>query len=239
MGVGEAANAILDLEGVHKHYQTDRVDVHALRGVDLRIATGDYLSIMGPSGSGKTTMLEILGLLSPASAGTVRFQGRPTSGLDVTALAHIRSQEIGFVFQAFNLLPRLSAVENVELPLVYQRSGGGPGGRRSRKDRKERAIEALRRVGLESRAGHLPGEMSGGERQRVAVARALVNDPAVILADEPTGNLDSKTGEEVLSLFDALHEQGGTLVVVTHDERVGARAARTVSVRDGVIERDD
>ena len=227
---------VIQLTDVHKHYQTDRVDVHALRGIDLTIEHGEYVTVMGPSGSGKTTLLEILGCLSQPSAGTYHLQDQSVTTLDSDQLANLRGDEIGFVFQAFNLLPRLSAVENVELPLIYQRN------RRekiSRAERRKRALEALDRVGLADRASHLPNEISGGERQRVAVARALVNRPALLLADEPTGNLDTKTGDEVLALFDQVHQDGNTLVIVTHDPKIGARAPRCLTIRDGLIDRDE
>lgn len=225
---------VIRLDGLHKHYRTGKLDVHALRGIDLSIARGEYVTVMGPSGSGKTTLLEILGCLSQPTEGEYRLGDAAVTTLSSDALAKLRGEEIGFVFQAFNLLPRLSAVENVELPLVYRR---GPG-RLSRRERRERALHALERVGLAPRASHLPNELSGGERQRVAVARALVNDPSILLADEPTGNLDTKTGEEVLSLFDEVHGDGNTLVIVTHDPKIGDRAPRCLTIRDGLIDRD-
>lgn len=221
---------VIDLVGVHKHYRTERVDVHALRGIDLRIEHGEYVTVMGPSGSGKTTLLEILGCLSQPTEGIYRLQDLSVRELDSNQLARLRGEEIGFVFQSFNLLPRLSAVENVELPLAYRKV--------SRRERRERAMDALDRVGLGERARHLPNEVSGGERQRVAVARALVNRPALLLADEPTGNLDTRTGEEVLALFDQVHASGNTLVIVTHDPKIGARAPRCLTIRDGLIDRD-
>jgi putative ABC transport system ATP-binding protein len=221
---------VIDLAGVHKHYRSDRLDVHALRGIDLRIDPGEYVCIMGPSGSGKTTLLEILGCLSRPSEGEYRLKGALIDELDSDGLARLRGDQIGFVFQSFNLLPRLSAVENVELPLAYQRV--------PRKQRRTRALEALERVGLAERARHLPNQISGGECQRVAVARALVNQPSILLADEPTGNLDTGTGEEILSLFDAVNARGDTLVIVTHDPNIGARAGRMVTIRDGRIDGD-
>ena len=222
---------LIELESVHKHYQTDRVDVHALRGLDVRIESGEYVTVMGPSGSGKTTLLEILGCLSRPTEGTYRLKGRSIADYNSDGLASLRGQEIGFVFQSFNLLPRLSTVENVELPLAYQSV--------SRKERRERALEVLSRVGLADRARHLPSEISGGERQRVAVARALVNRPSLLLADEPTGNLDTKTGEDVLDLFDRVHDAGNTLIIVTHDPKIGARAPRCLTIRDGLIHQDE
>ena len=226
---------VIRLAGLHKHYRTGKLDVHALRGIDLSIARGEYVTVMGPSGSGKTTLLEILGCLSRPTEGEYQLGDAVVTTLSSDALAKLRGEEIGFVFQAFNLLPRLSAVENVELPLVYRRGSNGL----PRRERRERALRALERVGLAHRADHLPNELSGGERQRVAVARALVNDPSILLADEPTGNLDTKTGEEVLSLFDEVHGDGNTLVIVTHDPKIGDRAPRCLTIRDGLIDRDD
>jgi len=229
VAAGEAA-PLIELEGVHKHYRTGKLDVHALRGIDLRIAPGIFVSIMGPSGSGKTTLMEILGCLSQPSDGRFRIKGRDVAAISPDGLAQLRGEEIGFVFQSFNLLPRLSAAENVELPLGYR---GVP-----RRERRERSLEALESVGLAGRAAHLPNELSGGERQRVAIARALVNRPSLILADEPTGNLDSRTGEEILALLRGLHGEDRTLVVVTHDARIGEQAERRLWIRDGRIERD-
>ena len=224
------AAPIIELDGVHKSYDFGRGAVHALRGVDLRIDAGEWIAIMGPSGAGKTTLLEILGCLSRPSAGRYRLRGRAVDALGADHLAQVRGEEIGFVFQSFNLLPRLTAEENVALPLVYRR--------RPRRERGERAREALARVGLEARAGHRPPELSGGERQRVAIARALVNRPALLLADEPTGNLDSATSEEILGLLRTLHAEGNAVVLVTHDVAIGRRAGRLVTIRDGRIESD-
>jgi putative ABC transport system ATP-binding protein len=204
--------------------------VHALKGVDLQIRAGEFLAIMGPSGSGKTTLMEVMGCLSHPTSGRYLLNGRDVDAIDPDGLARLRGEEIGFVFQSFNLLPRLSAVANVELPLSYR---GVP-----RRARRERARAALERVGLAHRAGHLPNAMSGGERQRVAVARALVNDPTLVLADEPTGNLDTATGSEIISLLEHIHGDGNTVVVVTHDPEVGRRAARRLSLRDGRIDSD-
>ena len=225
-----AAVPIIELDGVHKSYDLGRGAVHALRGVDLRIDAGEWIAIMGPSGAGKTTLLEILGCLSRPSAGRYRLRGRAVDALGADELAHVRGEEIGFVFQSFNLLPRLSAAENVALPLVYRR--------RPRRERRERAREALARVGLDMRGDHRPAELSGGERQRVAIARALVNRPALLLADEPTGNLDSATSDEILGLLRTLHADGNAVVLVTHDAAIGERAARLVRIRDGRIESD-
>jgi len=225
-----APSHVIDLEGVHKVFDTGDVEVHALKGIDLRIAAGEFLAIMGPSGSGKTTLMEVMGCLSHPSRGRYLLNGRDVEQIDGDGLAKLRGEEIGFVFQSFNLLPRLSAAENVELPLGYR---GVP-----RRERRGRALAALERVGLAHRAGHLPNAMSGGERQRVAVARALVNDPTLVLADEPTGNLDSHTGGEIISLLRRIHDEGNTVVVVTHDPAVGEQAARRLELHDGRIEAD-
>ena len=222
---------VIRLEGVHKHYDTGKLDVHALRGIDLRIDAAEFVSIMGPSGSGKTTLMEIMGCLSRPSSGRCEFDGRDVDAIDADGLARLRGEAIGFVFQSFNLLPRLSVEENVELPLAYRGV--------SRKARRERAREALERVGLGHRGSHHPNEISGGERQRVAIARSLVNRPSLVLADEPTGNLDSTTGGEILDLLHAFHAEGTTIVIVTHDPAVGGQALRTLSIRDGRIERDE
>jgi len=223
--------SLLALDGVHKTYATGRAQVHALRGVDLAIERGELVAIMGPSGAGKTTLLEILGCLSTPSSGRYRLDGNAVEGLDDDGLARLRGDEIGFVFQSFNLLPRMNAVENVELPLVYRRV--------ARAERRRRAEEALARGGLAARGAHRPAELSGGERQRVAIARALVNRPSLLLADEPTGNLDSHTSEEILALLLGLHGEGHTVVMVTHDAAIGSLAPRLVTLRDGCIERDE
>jgi len=222
---------LLDLADVHKRYAMGKQGVHALRGIDLRVASGELVAIMGPSGSGKTTLMEILGCLSRPSSGVYRLAGRSISEIDSDGLARLRGEQIGFVFQSFNLLPRLQVVENVELPLAYRRV--------PRKQRRERALASLERVGLGHRAGHLPMEISGGERQRVAIARALVNRPQLVLADEPTGNLDSETGRGILTLLLSLHAEGNTVVLVTHDPAIGAQAQRRISIRDGRIEADE
>jgi len=226
-----ALEAIIDLDGVHKRYATGKLDVHALRGIDLRIACGDFVAITGPSGSGKTTLMEILGCLSRPTEGRYRLQGRAVDEIDADGLARLRGEEIGFVFQSFYLLPRLSVAENAELPLAYRGVG--------RRERRQRALEVLEQVGLGHRARHLPSEVSGGERQRVAIARALVNRPSLILADEPTGNLNSRTGDEILALLRETHGEGRTLVIVTHDRRIGEQARRRLSIRDGRIESDE
>jgi putative ABC transport system ATP-binding protein len=222
---------VIALAGVHKHYVTGRLDVHALRGIDLLIRLGEFVAIMGPSGSGKTTLMEILGCLSRPSAGRYRMNGRDVDGIDADGLARLRGEQIGFVFQSFNLLPRLQVVENVELPLAYRAV--------PRAERRRRALASLERVGLGQRARHLPTEISGGERQRVAIARALVNRPSLLLADEPTGNLDSQTGGEILGLLRSVHAEGNTVVLVTHDPAIGARAQRRLWLRDGLVERDE
>jgi len=225
-----AAAPVIELAGIRKTYASGRFAVDALRGVDLSIGPGELVAIMGPSGSGKTTLMEILGCLLQPSAGSYRFRGTPVESIPPDGLAALRGRDIGFVFQAFNLLPRLSAVENVELPLGYQAV--------PRRERRRRAEHALERVGLGARGRHRPAELSGGERQRVAIARALVNEPAVVLADEPTGNLDTHTGEAILELLTSLKRDGATVVMVTHDPRIGERVERLVEIRDGRIEHD-
>ena len=221
---------VIELEDIHKSYDVGAASVQALHGIDLRIERGEYLAVMGPSGSGKTTLLEILGCLSAPTSGSFRMNGRPTDALDSDALARLRGEEIGFVFQSFNLLPRQSLVENVELPLVYRRV--------ARRVRRARALEALDQVGLAHRARHLPGAVSGGERQRTAVARALVNHPSLLLADEPTGNLDTATGREILELLGRVHADGNTVIVVTHDPDIGDAAPRRLWLHDGAIAED-
>jgi putative ABC transport system ATP-binding protein len=221
---------VIALADVHKRYPGAGQDVHALRGIDLEIGRGQFVAIMGPSGSGKTTLLEILGCLSQPSAGTYRFAGTALGDFGETDLARLRGRDIGFIFQAFNLLPRLSLAENVQLPLVYQRV--------PRAERRARALEALARVGLEQRARHRPSHVSGGERQRAAIARALVTRPTLLLGDEPTGNLDSDTGRGILELLAAIHREGATVVVVTHDASIAERAGRQLRIRDGRIEAD-
>ncbi len=218
-------------EGLWKTYDMGAEEVHALRGVDLRIERNEYVAVMGPSGSGKSTLMNLIGCLDTPTKGRYWLNGQLVSDLDDDELARIRNKEIGFVFQTFNLLARATALHNVELPLIYN---GTPAAARI-----ERAKDALRMVDLEDRMTHKPNELSGGQRQRVAVARALVNNPSIILADEPTGNLDSHTGEEILGLFQKLHEQGNTIILVTHEQDVAANADRIVLIRDGMVERDD
>jgi putative ABC transport system ATP-binding protein len=221
---------VIDLHGIAKLYRMGPTTIHALRGVNLRIHRGEYLAIMGPSGSGKSTLMNLLGCLDTPSAGRYDFNGRDVAAMDDDDLADIRNREIGFVFQTFNLLPRSDALRNVELPLVY--AGVGPA------ERRERATAALREVGLADRLHHRPNELSGGQRQRVAIARALVNRPSILLADEPTGNLDSRTGAEIMELFEDLYARGHTLIVVTHEEEIARHARRIVRLRDGTIESD-
>jgi len=221
---------VIRIEGVTKLYRMGAETIHALRGVNLKIRRNEYLAVMGPSGSGKSTLMNMLGCLDTPSAGRYDFNGKDVARMVDDELAEIRNREIGFVFQTFNLLPRSDALHNVELPLVY--AGVRPAARR------ERALGALRNVGLGDRIHHKPNEMSGGQRQRVAIARALVNHPSILLADEPTGNLDSRTGEEIMALFEDLYEQGHTIIVVTHEENIARHARRVVRLRDGLIESD-
>jgi putative ABC transport system ATP-binding protein len=221
---------LIELDGVAKTYRSGALEVHALRPTTLRIVTGEYVAIMGPSGSGKSTLMNVLGCLDVATAGTYRLAGADVGALTETELAAIRNRRIGFVFQQFNLLASMPAWRNVELPLCYAGI--------SRSERKERALAALDRVGLGDRSGHRPGELSGGQQQRVAVARALVTEPSLLLADEPTGNLDSTATADVLGLLAELHDAGRTVVLITHEHDVAAAAARVVRLHDGEIVSD-
>lgn len=221
---------VIEIEGVTKLYRMGAETIHALRGVALKIHRNEYLAIMGPSGSGKSTLMNMLGCLDTPTTGHYQFNGRDVAVMNDNDLAEIRNREIGFVFQTFNLLPRSTALNNVELPMIY---AGVP-----RAERLDRARAALEHVGLKDRMHHRPNELSGGQRQRVAIARALVTRPSIILADEPTGNLDSRTGDDILALFEELYAQGNTLIVVTHEEDVARHARRIVRLRDGLIESD-
>jgi putative ABC transport system ATP-binding protein len=221
---------IIETMGLEKVYGSNNNAVHALRGVDLDIESGEFVALIGPSGSGKSTLMSILGCLDVPTGGTYALDGRQVEGLTGADLAAIRNEKIGFIFQQYNLLPKATILRNVELPMLY---AGVP-----RRERRERALDLLAKVGIPDKAGVLPGQLSGGQRQRVAIARALANRPALLLADEPTGALDTKTGEEVLTLFRELHEQGNTVVLVTHDPGIAARAERRVELRDGLLLRD-
>jgi len=228
--VRPAGALVIEIEGVTKLYRMGDETIHALRGITLSIHRNEYLAVMGPSGSGKSTLMNMLGCLDTPTAGLYEFNGKNVAHMTDDELAEIRNREIGFVFQTFNLLPRSNALHNVELPLIY--AGVPP------HERRRRALQALENVGLGDRVHHRPNELSGGQRQRVAIARALVNTPSIILADEPTGNLDSRTGEEIMALFEQLYEQGNTIIVVTHEEDIARHARRVVRLRDGLIESD-
>ncbi len=222
---------IINIEHIAKIYQVGSEEVHALADVSLRIDKGEYVAIMGPSGSGKSTLMNVLGCLDTPTKGIYNFNGVNVSQMNDNELATIRNKEIGFVFQTFNLLPRSDALHNVELPLIYAGV--------SASERKERARSALDQVGLSDRKHHKPNELSGGQRQRVAIARALVTNPSIILADEPTGNLDTKTGEDIMALFHEISGQGNTIILVTHEEYIAEHAARIIRLRDGLIEKDE
>jgi putative ABC transport system ATP-binding protein len=225
------SGVVIETIDLWKNYEMGAEEVHALRGVSLAIGKGEYVAIMGPSGSGKSTLMNIIGCLDTPSRGSYWLAGRLVSQIDDDGLAFIRNKEIGFVFQTFNLLPRATALHNVELPLIYN---GTPS-----QERLDRAKEALSRVELADRFLHKPSELSGGQRQRVAIARALVNHPSILLADEPTGNLDSATGQEIMALFARLHEAGNTIILVTHEPDIAAHAHRVIRLRDGKIEKDE
>jgi putative ABC transport system ATP-binding protein len=218
---------LIKTENLNKIYNSGKLKVHALRGIDMEIEKNDYIAISGPSGSGKSTLLHILGCLDTPSAGRYLLDGVEVNGLTSNKLAEIRNRKIGFVFQTFNLLPNMTVLENVELPLLYAGVG--------KKERRKRAEKVLDEVGLAERLKHRPSELSGGERQRTAIARALVNEPAIILADEPTGNLDTVSGSSVLNVFNQLHNQGHTIIVVTHDQNVAKIAKRIIHIQDGKI----
>jgi putative ABC transport system ATP-binding protein len=243
MAVGEVAvpqsyrqdlidtGVVIQTEELWKTYEMGVEQLHALRGVSIEIHKGEYVAIMGPSGSGKSTLMNLIGCLDSPSKGSYWLAGRLVSQLDDDELAYIRNKEIGFVFQTFNLLPRATALHNVELPMIYNGTGS--------QERLERAKNALAQVDLRDRMLHKPNELSGGQRQRVAIARALVNNPSILLADEPTGNLDSQTGEEIMALFARLHGQGNTIILVTHEPDIAAHAHRVIRLRDGKVERDE
>ena len=228
---GPVEQAVISVEGVHKYYDLGETRVHALRGVSVEIRLGEFVAIMGASGSGKSTFMNILGCLDRPTSGRYLLEGIDVAGLDKRTLAHIRNQKMGFVFQGFNLLPRTTALENAEMPTQY----GGV----AKAERRERAVAALAMVGLSDRARHFPSQMSGGQQQRVAIARALVNRPSILLADEPTGNLDSRTSVEIMEIFQSLNDKGLTILLVTHENDVAQFAKRIVVFRDGRISRDD
>jgi putative ABC transport system ATP-binding protein len=222
--------ALIETVDLWKTYMMGSEEIHALRGISIQIERGEYVAIMGPSGSGKSTLMNLIGCLDTPTRGSYLLNGKQVSQMNDNELARIRNEEVGFVFQTFNLLPRATSLKNVELPLVYAGV--------SAKDREQRARTALEQVELTSRMNHRPNELSGGQRQRVAIARALVNAPSMLLADEPTGNLDSKTGLEIMGIFDRLHRAGNTILLVTHEADVAAYANRTIHLRDGQIESD-
>jgi putative ABC transport system ATP-binding protein len=222
---------VIEIRELSKVYRVGSSEVRALDRVDLDIARNEYMAIMGPSGSGKSTLMNIIGCLDSASSGSYHLDGERVSAMDDDALARIRNRQIGFVFQTFNLLPRADVYHNVELPLIY---AGQPA-----TERRRRVESAIAAVSLQDRAQHKPNELSGGQRQRVAIARALVNAPAILLADEPTGNLDTRTGDEIMAIFDALHESGQTVILVTHEPEIAAHAGRCLRLRDGRIESDE
>jgi putative ABC transport system ATP-binding protein len=221
---------IIKIRNIIRDFPLGQETVHVLKNIDLDIEKGEYVAIMGPSGSGKSTLMNLIGCLDTSTSGTYILNGKDVSQMSDNELAEIRNKEIGFVFQTFNLLPRTTALDNVALPMVYAGA--------SKKERTERAIEVLNDVGLSDRMDHRPNQLSGGQRQRVAVGRALVNKPSIILADEPTGNLDTKTGVEIMTLFENIHKAGNTIIVVTHEEEIASHADRIIRLRDGMIESD-
>jgi putative ABC transport system ATP-binding protein len=223
-------DAIIVMEEIRKVYDTGKIKVEALRGIDLEISKGEFVAIVGPSGSGKSTLMNLIGCLDTPTSGVYRLTGQLVAGMKKDELATVRNKRVGFIFQNFNLLPQISAYENVEMPLLF----GGV----SRRERRRRVEELMERVGLADRMEHKPTELSGGQMQRVAVARALAMDPDILLADEPTGNLDSSSGGDIMELFQDLWEQGGTMLVITHDAALARRAARQVEIQDGLITRD-
>jgi putative ABC transport system ATP-binding protein len=223
-------SSIIHLDSIRKHYLMGKQQLQVLKGISLDINKNEYVALMGPSGSGKSTLMNIIGCLDTATAGTYILNAQDVSKMEDNALAEVRNKEIGFVFQQFNLLPRLTALENVALPLIYAGM--------SKKIRNEKAMHVLELVSLTDRSHHKPNELSGGQSQRVAIARALVNDPSIILADEPTGNLDSKTSYEIMDIFGKIHSEGNTVVLVTHEEDIANHARRVIRLRDGVIESD-
>jgi putative ABC transport system ATP-binding protein len=224
-----AQSTVIELVDLHKVYRVGTELVHALRGVSLTIRANEYVAIMGPSGSGKSTMLNILGCLDVPTSGAYLLAGHDVARLSQSRLARVRGRQIGFVFQSFELLPRTTALKNVELPMTYTRA----------RHRRRRALEGLARVGLADRVHHRPNQLSGGQKQRVAIARALAQQPDIILADEPTGNLDSVTGEEIMDIFDILHAEGQTVIIVTHEEHIACRCHRVIELKDGQIRRDE
>ncbi|MHB9143947.1 MAG: ABC transporter ATP-binding protein [Symbiobacteriia bacterium] len=226
-----AGGAVIHLEGLGKIYRTGAIEVVGLADIDLQVAPGEFVAIMGPSGSGKSTLMNILGCLDRPTAGTYRLGGELVSAMTDEELAHLRNRKIGFVFQTFNLLPRMSALRNVEQPLIYARVSAG--------ERRRRAMEAMERVGLAQRVHHKPNELSGGQKQRVAIARALVNQPDILLADEPTGNLDSRSGEEIMAIFQRLNQEGAAILLVTHEPDIARHAKRIIYVRDAQVVGDE
>lgn len=221
---------IIELQNVKKSYRVGDQEIHALQNINLKIESGDYLTIVGPSGSGKSTLMQLIGCLEIPTNGSVFLDGLDISKASNSKLSHLRNEKIGFVFQSFNLLPRLNVLENVELPMIYANV--------SAKERRERAEHAIQSVGLQDRMKNRPNQLSGGQCQRVAIARALVNQPRIILADEPTGALDTKTGSDILHLFHELYQKGHTVVIVTHDLKIAEKAPRQIAIRDGIIESD-